>query len=153
QRHRRHHARLRAGAAMRFDRDEILARADLPSLCEETLGPAQGHGRSATWPCPAPRHGPQTGKSPPVSVFISRYGEQRWRCHACGAGGTAIDLVMVTQGLGFRDAIEVLAQRAGVAASVHPGELRRAHVERPMPLEPGQVRPELEQYVDACESW
>src|SRR5947208_1711745 len=147
------HPVCRAGATMRYDRDEILARTDLPSLCEETLGPPKGHGRSATWPCPGPRHGPQTGKSPPVSVFTSRYGEQRWRCHACGAGGTAIDLVMVTQGLGFRDAIEVLAQRTGVTASMKPGELRGAEIERPKPLEPGEVRPELEQYVDACEAW
>jgi hypothetical protein len=138
---------------MRYDRDEILARTDLPSLCEETLGPPKGRGRSATWPCPAPRHGPQTGKSPPVTVFTSRYGEQRWRCHACGAGGTAIDLVMVTQGLDFREAIEVLARRTGVSASTNPSELRRADIDRPKPLEPGQVRPELEQYVDACESW
>src|SRR5207249_4884440 len=135
-------SRARPRPLMRYDRDEILARVDLPALCEETLGPPKGRGRSATWPCPAPRHGTQTGKTPPVSIFTTRYGEQRWRCHACGAGGTAIDLVMVTQGLGFRDAIEVLAQRTGVAASMHPGELRRAHVERPQPLEPGQVRPE-----------
>ena len=138
---------------MRYDRDEILARTDLAELCEETLGPPKGHGRSATWPCPAPRHAPQTGKTPPVSIFTSRYGEQRWRCHACGAGGTAIDLVMVTQGLGFRDAIERLAERTGVSPSLHPGELRKVNVERPKPLEPGQVRPEVEQYIDACEAW
>src|SRR5207248_1173242 len=138
---------------MRYDRDEILARVDLAALCEETLGPPKGQGRSATWPCPAPRHGTQTGKSPPVSIFMTRYGEQRWRCHACGAGGTAIDLVMTTQNLGFRDAIEVLAQRTGVTASVDPRPLRPANIERPKPLAPGEVKPELEHYVDACEAW
>ena len=68
---------------MRYDRDEVLARTDLPELCEELLGPPKGRGRSATWPCPAPNHGPQTGKTPPLTTFTTRWGEQRWRCHAC----------------------------------------------------------------------
>lgn len=138
---------------MRYDRDEILARIELAALCEETLGPPKGRGRSATWPCPAPGHGTQTGKSPPVSIFTTRYSEQRWRCHACGAGGTAIDLVMATQGLNFREAIELLARRAGVNAGVEPRQLRPARIDRPKPLERGQVRPQLEEYVNACETW
>jgi len=138
---------------MRYDRAEVLSRVDLAALCEETLGPSKGRGRSATWPCPAPQHGSQTGKSPPVSIFTSNYGEQRWRCHACGAGGTAIDLIMTTQGVAFRDAIELLARRTGVDGSIDGRPLRQAHIERPKPLAPGEVRPELEQYVDACEAW
>ncbi len=136
---------------MRYDRAEVLARTDLAALCEETLGPPKGHGRSATWPCPDPRHGTQTGKSPPVSLFTSHYGEQRWRCHACGAGGTAIDLVMATQGVSFRDAIELLAQRGGVSPSLDPRPLQPARIERPKPLAPGEVHPQLEEYVATCE--
>jgi DNA primase len=137
-----------------FDRREVLARVELADLCDELLGPRPG-GRSATWPCPDSRHGPQTGKSPPVSVFRTRYGEQRWRCHACGAGGTAIDLVMVTQGLGFRDAIGVLARRVGVGGDRverRSPPLRPVVPERPRPQEPGEASPELERYVAACEA-
>ena len=138
---------------MKYDRTEVLSRIDLAELCEETLGPPKGRGRSATWPCPSSQHGTQTGKSPPVSIFTSSYGEQRWRCHACGAGGTAIDLVMTTQGVAFRDAIELLARRTGVDASIDGRPLRPAQIERPKPLAPGEVRAELSQYVDACEAW
>lgn len=138
---------------MRYDRDEVLARTDLPQLCEELLGPPKGRGRSATWPCPAPGHGPQTGKSPPVSVFTTRWGEQRWRCHACGAGGTALDLVMTTQHMGFRQAIETLARRAGVDHQPEPVTLRPARIERPKPLGPGEASPEIERHVAACEAF
>jgi hypothetical protein len=88
-----------------------------------------------------------------VSIFTTTYGEQRWRCHACGAGGTAIDLIMSTQGVAFRDAIELLANRAGVQPSLEPRMLKPAHIERPKSLAPGEVRPVVEAYMSACEAW
>jgi DNA primase len=64
------------------------------------------------WPCPNLQH-TQTGRTPPVSIFTSHGGEQRWRCHGCGDGGTAIDLVLACRGSSPREAMTHLAERAG----------------------------------------
>jgi Toprim-like len=42
------------------------------------------------------------------------YRNQRWHCHACGAGGTAIDLYATATGTQIGHAIRALAQRAGL---------------------------------------
>ena len=139
---------------MSYDRDAILDRIDLPALADDVLGPHHGRGPSATWPCPDPRHGPQTGRTPPVSIFTGRSGIQLWHCHACGAGGTAIDVVITTHDMSIRDAIEWLAQRAGIARAA-PSDLPR----RPRPPQP-EIRElpplraasdEVLAYVAACE--
>ena len=95
-----------------YDRDAILAAVDLRALADELLGPHAGGERNPTWPCPNPQHA-QTGRTPPVSIFTSRRGEPRWRCHGCGEGGTAIDLVMACRGADVGEAIRELADRAG----------------------------------------
>jgi len=97
------------GAVGWVDRDEVLARTDLALLADQLLGAGRGRGRGRTWRCPAPGHGHQTGRTPPVGVFTGRDGVQRWRCHGCGAGGTAVDLVIAVRGLEFRDALRLLA--------------------------------------------
>ena len=94
------------------DRDALLASVDLAALADELLGPRRGAQRSPTWPCPNPAH-PQTGRTPPVSVFCDRRGDQRWTCHGCGAGGTAIDLVMAVRHLGVRESLDALASWSG----------------------------------------
>ena len=99
-----------------FDRDRIVAAIDLATLADELLGPRRGTGPSAMWPCPSPQHA-QTGRTPPVSVFRTRAGEERWHCHGCGVGGSAIDLVMSACGLSVRDALEELAARAGMTGA------------------------------------
>ena len=141
---------------MAYDRREVLDRTDLAALADEVLGPHKGRGTSSAWPCPHPDHGPQTGRTPPLGVFVSHAGEQRWRCHGCGAAGTAADLVMVTQRVGFREAIEALARRAGVAEQTDAepfGRVPRPAVSRPAPTRPGVVSPEVERHVAACEAW
>jgi hypothetical protein len=95
-----------------YDRDALLAAVGLRQLADELLGPHAGTARSPMWRCPNPHHA-QTGRTPPVSVFTSRRGEQRWRCHGCGEGGTAIDLVLVVRGGGLRGALDFLAGRVG----------------------------------------
>ncbi|MEX1171824.1 MAG: toprim domain-containing protein [Chloroflexota bacterium] len=104
---------------MTLPRDEILARVDLRALADELLGPRRPAGVSGMWPCPAPDHGPQTGHTPPVSIFTATNGESRWHCHGCSVGGTAIDLVMTTAGLSVRGALEDLARRASLAPNDH----------------------------------
>jgi hypothetical protein len=95
-----------------YDRDALLAAVDLRQLADELLGPSRGTARSRTWRCPNPHHS-QTGRTPPVSVFASRRGEQRWRCHGCGEGGTAIDLVLQARGGSIREALGYLAGKVG----------------------------------------
>ena len=106
-----------------YDRDALLAAVDLPALADDLLGPGRSSGRSRVWPCPNPQHA-QTGRTPPVSIFTSHRGEQRWRCHGCGDGGTAIDLVIACRGGTARDAMTYLAERAG-----HPLDLTRLPAE------------------------
>lgn len=95
-----------------YDRDLLLAAVDLRDLADEFLGPGRSTGRSRMWPCPSAQHS-QTGRTPPVSIFTSRRGEQRWRCHGCGEGGTAIDLVLACRGGDPLDAMTFLAERSG----------------------------------------
>ncbi|MGQ0823764.1 MAG: toprim domain-containing protein [Actinomycetota bacterium] len=95
-----------------YDRDALLAAVDLRALADDLLGPARASGRARMWSCPNSRHA-QTGRTPPVGIFTSRRGEQRWRCHGCGDGGTAIDLVLACRGGTAREAMTYLAERAG----------------------------------------
>src|ERR671919_2855648 len=97
-----------------FNRDAIVAAVDLASLADELLGPYAGTEQAPSWPCPNPEH-PQTGRTPPVTVFAARNGEQRWHCHGCGNHGTALDLVMQVRGVDVRGALEDLARRSGLA--------------------------------------
>ncbi len=96
-----------------LDRDRIVQATDLPALADELLGPRRGTSRSPTWACPSPEHA-QTGRTPPVSVFRARSGEERWHCHGCGIGGSAVDLVMVARGVRVPEALEDLGSRVGV---------------------------------------
>ncbi len=100
------------------DRDELLARTDLAALADELLGAHRGAGAQARWPCPS--HQPQTGRTPPVSIFTGHRGEQRWHCHACGTGGTAIDLLIAARGLNVRDAFAALTDHTRSRPRIMP---------------------------------
>lgn len=135
-----------------LDRAQILEATDLAGLADELLGPRRGSSRSPSWTCPSPTHA-QTGRTPPVSTYRSRGGEERWHCHGCGIGGSAIDLVMAARGVAVRDALEELAGRAGGAhrfeadAAPYP----RQHPRRPPSVEPAVSDPAgLAAYVSDC---
>lgn len=135
-----------------LDRDRIVEATDLAALADELLGPRRGTSRSPTWACPSPQHA-QTGRTPPVSVFRARSGEERWHCHGCGIGGSAVDLVMAARGVTVREAIEELGSRMGVREPyVSVGRPPRA----PVPVRvasPAQAEGDLEglaTYVDEC---
>lgn len=132
-----------------YDRDGLIAATDLAALADELLGARRGNERTPIWPCPNPQH-PQTGRTPPVTIFTSHRGEQRWRCHACGSGGTAIDLVMACCRTSARDAMGLLARRIG-----HQDQPPTWRPQRPAPRATPQPRscrdPEgLDRYVEAC---
>lgn len=132
-----------------YDRDAILAAVDLPALADEMLGHHHGGERTPVWPCPNPNHA-QTGRTPPVNVFTSRRGEQRWRCHGCGDGGTAIDLLAATEGVDVRGALEILATRAGhtpLPPDVNPPPRPAAREQPPAGCQDPRG---LADYVDAC---
>jgi DNA primase len=134
-----------------YDRDALIPSTDLPALADELLGARRGTARTPAWPCPNPQHA-QTGRTPPVSVFMSHRGEQRWRCHGCGAGGTAIDLVMACCRTDLRDALDQLARRVGqVPSSEAWTPTTRAPAQMPRPLVRGCADQEgMDRYVDSC---
>ncbi|MGH9165519.1 MAG: toprim domain-containing protein, partial [Acidimicrobiales bacterium] len=134
-----------------LDRDRIIEATDLAALADELLGPRRGTSRSATWPCPSPQHA-QTGRTPPVSVFRASGGEERWHCHGCGIGGSAIDLVMVTQGVAVGEALESLGARAGIREPLPTDRgYRRTSVPRPVAaLRPAGDIAGLATFVDEC---
>jgi DNA primase len=131
----------------RYDRDALLADVDLQDLADELLGARQGRARSPTWPCPMPTHA-QTGRTPPVTIFTTRWGEQRWHCHGCGACGTAIDLVMQARNVPVREAMDLLAGRSCQHSrrdSSPPAPGRRP------PVVPSLPHPEIDTYAAECE--
>ena len=132
---------------MSYDRDELLARTDLAALADELLGDHVGQGRNARWPSPVPDH-PQTGRTPPMSIFTDHRGFERWTCFATGANGTAIDLVMNATGRNVGDAMAWLADRARLDRA--PAE-RAPLVRRPPPPPQREPSAALQRHVDACE--
>jgi DNA primase len=93
------------------DRTSVLAAIDLETLFAELVGP---QGRSRQSPCPA--HDGQTGDTPPVVISRKPEGHQVWFCHACGAGGTAVDLLQVVYGIDVAEAFGRLRARTGISA-------------------------------------
>ena len=125
---------------VRVDRDDVLARTDLPALLDSLSGPAPRGGPGARWHCPDPGH---PDEHPSVSVFTDHRGVQRWRCWSGGHGGTAIDALVVARSMSVGEALEQLASQAGgwVAS---PARLPSAP-RRPVTLSSAVVR-----YVEAC---
>lgn len=117
------------------DRSRILQSIDLGELATELCGPPV-HGK---WPCPNTEHA-QTGRTPPVSVFRTRDGYQRWRCHGCGAGGTAIDLTISARHVDVREAMDWLAGRARISPT-RPAET-------PVPRE--RPAADLSEFIAEC---
>ena len=134
-----------------YDREALLAAVDLPELADELLGTHVGSARSPLWRCPNPGH-VQTGRTPPLSIFFSHRGEQRWRCHGCGEGGSAIDLVLVCRSCTMRDALDFLADRAARDVRVRRTSAPSDRAGRARPA-PRCTDPEgMQRYVDDCAS-
>lgn len=65
-------------------------------------------------------------KTPSFTVFPKT---RSYYCFGCGAGGDAVSFVMAMEGLGYRDAVEYLANRAGLQLE-KDGERPRDEVRR-----------------------
>lgn len=127
------------------DLDDLLGRVDLEQLADQLIGVHRGRGAGARWASPVPDH-PQTGESPPMSIFTDRRGRQRFTCWATGTSGTAIDLVAVTQRIPVADAIGWLGTRHGSDPVVPLAQQRR-------PPPPARTEPStaLLDYISDCE--
>ncbi|QDQ39432.1 DNA primase [Legionella geestiana] len=86
-------------------RDEVLSRTDIVELIDSHV-PLKKQGNSHTACCPF-----HSEKTPSFNVIGKK---QFYHCFGCGASGNAISFIMQHLGLGFREAIEHLAQRAGL---------------------------------------
>jgi hypothetical protein len=104
-----------------LDRDAIVAATDLSAMADSLLGPRIAGATSPRWPCPEPDHDPTAPVPPHLSLFTTRRGEQRWHCPNCGADGSAVDLVMKAKRIGYRDALEHLANRVGIETTTGAG--------------------------------
>ena len=86
--------------------DELLARTDILDLVSESVRLTKKG--SSYWGC-CPFH---SEKTPSFHVVPDR---QMYKCFGCGKGGGAINYVMELENLPFRDAVALLAKRAGMA--------------------------------------
>lgn len=117
------------------DREAVLDRTDLAALATEICGEPQGLGRSARWHCPNPAH---PDEHPSMGIYQGFQGRWRWKCHACGEGGTAVDLLTSGAGMTVREALLDLADRAGIIPRQPPirSPMRPAIPPAPTPLVP-----------------
>ncbi len=86
--------------------DELIARTDLVDLVSQSVHLTKKG--NSYWGC-CPFH---SEKTPSFHVVPDR---QIYKCFGCGKGGGAINFVMELENLSFREAVEVLAKRAGMA--------------------------------------
>ncbi len=85
--------------------DRIRDSADLVGLVEAEVA-LKRSGKSMKGLCPFHQE-----KTPSFFVFPDK---GRYRCFGCGESGTAIDWVMTRSGVDFVEALEMLAERAGI---------------------------------------
>lgn len=68
---------------------------------------------------PEPRHGEHPMKCPVHDDRVASASVNRdkgvWHCHACGAGGTAIGLVMAREGIAYGEAADMVRAMAGTS--------------------------------------
>jgi DNA primase len=128
--------------------DDVLARTDLTALLDQLAEPATHTTRGRRWHCPLPDHDDQ---HPSVTTHTDHRDHQRWRCWSGDDThrGDAIDLAAATQHLTRHDAVDWLAQRAGMIPDQPlptPRNRLRTSVPTVVPLDPTVV-----QYAQACE--
>lgn len=102
--------------AERADIDRIRETVDLVDLISEVTK-VKKSGRTFMAVCPFHEE-----KTPSMSVDRAR---GLYHCFGCGKGGDLFSFVQETQGLDFRDALDLLARKAGVTLTTDPGEAKR----------------------------
>ncbi|MEX1092306.1 MAG: DNA primase [Acidimicrobiia bacterium] len=102
--------------AERADIDRIRESIDLVDLISEVTK-VKHSGRTFMAVCPFHEE-----KTPSMSVDRAR---GLYHCFGCGKGGDLFSFVQETQGLNFRESLEVLARKAGVTLTEDPGAAQR----------------------------
>ncbi|MDT8305862.1 MAG: DNA primase [Anaerolineae bacterium] len=103
--------------------DEIKSRLDIVDVIGETVQ-LRRSGKSYTGFCPF--H--QNTRTPAFVVFPD---SQTWRCFgACAEGGDLFSFVMKKEGGDFKEALRVLAQRAGVTLDESPAARQQKEEDR-----------------------
>ena len=95
----------------RYDKEAVLARVQLPELCEQLGIPLKRAGGNA-WKGNCPFHAERT-----ASFTVSSEERTGWHyhCFGCGAHGDAIALWRERQGGTFPEALRALAGIVGLA--------------------------------------
>lgn len=127
---------------------DVLDRTDLARLLDDIAQPATHNVRGRRWHCPLPDH---EDRHASVTMHTDHRGHERWRCWSGDDThrGDAIDLVVATQRTSRAEAIDWLAQRAGMTPDqpLPPPPRRSRPLRRAIvPLDPAVV-----QYASACE--
>lgn len=86
-------------------REQVRDRADLVALVDEYVH-LKAHGRYHMGLCPFHQE-----KTPSFAVYGDK---QYFHCYGCGKAGDVFAFLMERDGLGFREALEVLADRYGI---------------------------------------
>lgn len=94
--------------------DELIARTDIVDLVSESVRLTKKG--NSYWGC-CPFH---SEKTPSFHVVPDR---QIYKCFGCGKGGGAINFVMELENLPYRDAVAVLAKRAGMEVPDFDGSI------------------------------
>ena len=102
--------------AERGDIDRVREASDLVDLISEVTK-VKKSGRSYTAICPFHEE-----KTPSMSVDRAR---GLYHCFGCGKGGDVFTFVEETQGVDFREALELLARKAGITLVHDPEDAKR----------------------------
>ncbi|MBA2336873.1 MAG: DNA primase [Acidimicrobiia bacterium] len=98
------------------DKERVRERTDLAELAAEVTR-VKRSGRTVTAICPF-----HDEKTPSLSIDPGR---GLFYCFGCGKSGDVFTWVEETQAVDFRDALEILARRAGITLTESAGEERR----------------------------
>lgn len=93
-------------------KEQVRQAVDIVELVGEAIE-LRRQGRNYAGLCPW-----HADSRPSLNVNPER---QSWRCWVCDIGGDVFSFVMKRDGVGFREALEVLAERAGVPLAPTPG--------------------------------